>query len=243
MYRVLVADDELWMTLSIKKLIEKSGLLFRVIGEVMNGVAALEAVEREKPDLLITDIRMPGYDGLELLEQMKKKCLATKVILLSGYAEFEYARKAIRLDAFDYLLKPVKQEQLESTLQELVRVFEGGEAVSEFDSQEEENLPMIEEIIRNLQQNYRKDITLTSIAKKYNMSTSYLSELLKERIGMSFSEYLISKRIQKAKELLADEKLSINEIGEAVGYKDYYYFMKVFKKVVGITPSKYRKNL
>ena len=113
MYRVLVADDELWMTLSIKKLIEKSGLPFRVIGEVMNGVAALEAVEREKPDLLITDIRMPGYDGLELLEQMKKKCLATKVILLSGYAEFEYARKAIRLDAFDYLLKPVKQEQLE----------------------------------------------------------------------------------------------------------------------------------
>ena len=71
MYRVLVADDELWMTLSIKKLIEKSGLPFRVIGEVMNGVAALEAVEREKPDLLITDIRMPGYDGLELLEQMK----------------------------------------------------------------------------------------------------------------------------------------------------------------------------
>ena len=93
MYRVLVADDELWMTLSIKKLIEKSGLPFRVIGEVMNGVAALEAVEREKPDLLITDIRMPGYDGLELLEQMKKKCLVAKGDSARGYAEFEYARK------------------------------------------------------------------------------------------------------------------------------------------------------
>ena len=70
-----------------------------------------------------------------------------------------------------------------------------------------------------------------------------MSSLLKEELGMPFSEYITSKRIQRAKELLDDESLSVDAIAREVGYKDYFYFTKVFKKAVGISPSKYRKNL
>ena len=107
MYSVYIADDEMWVIVGLKKRIEKTGLPFQVIGEANNGVMALEEIEKKKPDILFTDIRMPGYSGLELLELLRKKELQTKVILISGYAEFEYAQSAIRNGAYDYLLKPM----------------------------------------------------------------------------------------------------------------------------------------
>ena len=238
MYKVFLADDEAWITIGLKKLIEKTELPFQVVGEAMNGI-----VEEKRPDLLITDIRMPGYNGLELMEQMKKKNLDTQVIFLSGYAEFEYARRAVQLGAFDYLVKPVKYEGLKKVLDTFMETFERDGAIREENLQEEVNLSTVQAVISELQKNYMKDITLTSISEKHNISISHLSEMIRDELGMSYSEYIISKRIQRAKELLADETLSVNEVGEAVGYKDYYYFTKVFKRVVGITPSKYRKNL
>lgn len=240
MYKVVLADDEVWMTLSLKKLIEKSELPFQIAGEAMNGLVALEMVEEKRPDVLITDIRMPGYDGLELIEQLKKRNLDTKVILISGYAEFEYARKAIGLGASEYLLKPVKAGQLYKALENIACGFqESGRTETE----EETELTWIQEILKDIKENYTKEISLTSLAQTYNISVSYLSERLKEQLGMSFSEYLISKRIQKAKELLKNERLSVQQVGEQSGYKDYYYFIKVFKKATGISPSKYRKQL
>ena len=94
-----------------------------------------------------------------------------------------------------------------------------------------------------IKEHYTENITLTGLAEKYSISVSYLSELLKEHLQLSFSEYISSKRIQKAKELLADDSLSIEQIADQTGYNDYFYFTKVFKKNTGISPSKYRKNL
>ena len=120
MYSVYIADDEMWVIVGLKKRIEKTGLPFQVIGEANNGVMALEEIEKKKPDILFTDIRMPGYSGLELLELLRKKELQTKVILISGYAEFEYAQSAIRNGAYDYLLKPIDQEKLQIVLERIL---------------------------------------------------------------------------------------------------------------------------
>lgn len=242
MYKVFLADDELWVTIGVKKLIEKTGLPFQVIGEAMNGIMALEAIIEKKPDVLITDIRMPGYDGLELAEQLKARQQDIKVILLSGYADFEYARKALRLGTFEYLLKPVKYEQLEETLQKLLDELESEGKVPEGSGLEEVNISVIREIVQEIQGNYTENITLTQLAERYNISVSHLSSLIKEELGVSYVDYITTKRIQKAKELLTASRLSVNEVGEEVGYKDYYYFNKVFKKITGITPSKYRKS-
>ena len=235
--KVFIADDEVWIIIRLKKLIEKSGLPFQVVGEANNGVAALEEIEEKKPDVLISDIRMPGYNGLELLEKLNEKELGTKVVFISGYAEFEYAQSAVRLGAFDYLLKPVEQEKLNDVLERLLGKDGGAEI------EEEVNLSTIKQIVKEIKENYTENITLTGLAEKYGISISHLSYLLKEELSLSFSDYLASKRIQKAKELLADESLSIVEVAERVGYGDYGYFTKAFKKNVGISPSKYRKNL
>lgn len=236
---VFIVDDEMWIIIGLKKLIEKSGLPFQVIGEANNGVAALEEIEEKNPDVLFTDIRMPGYNGLELMGKLNEKGLSPKVIFISGYADFEYAQSAIRLGAFDYLLKPIEQDKLNEVLERVLSVE--GEVLDE--PAEEINPSTIRLILNEMRQNYTENISLTDLAKKYNISISHLSNLIKEELHLPYSEYITSKRIQKAKELLTDENLSIEEIAERVGYGDYFYFTKVFKKNCGISPSKYRKNL
>ena len=239
MYSVYIADDEMWVIVGLKKRIEKTGLPFQVVGEANNGVMALEEIEKKKPDILFTAIRMPGYNGLELLELLRKKELDTKVVLISGYAEFEYAQSAIRNGAYDYLLKPIDQDKLQTVLERIL-----GDGSTESGNVQELVAPStIRKIMDEIKEHYTENITLTGLAEKYSISVSYLSELLKEHLQLSFSEYISSKRIQKAKELLADDSLSIEQIAEQTGYNDYFYFTKVFKKNTGISPSKYRKNL
>lgn len=243
MYKIFLADDEIWVIMGLKKLIEKIGAPFQVVGEASNGVMALEEIEKKKPDVLITDIRMPGMDGLELMKEIRKKKLDTKVVLVSGYAEFDYAQKAIRMGAVDYLLKPVEAETFAKVLENLEKMLDERGGKQEEQPEEILNPSALENIVEEIQARYNENITLTGFSKKHNISAGHLSNLLKERLGMSFSEYITAKRVQKAKELLADERLSVEKVANEVGYKDYFYFTKVFKKAVGISPSKYRKNL
>lgn len=243
MYKIFLADDEIWVIMGLKKLIEKIGAPFQVVGEASNGVMALEEIEKKKPDVLITDIRMPGMDGLELMKEIRKKKLDTKVVLVSGYAEFDYAQKAIRMGAVDYLLKPVEAETFAKVLENLEKMLDECGGKQEEQPEEILNSSALENIVEEIQARYNENITLTGFSEKHNISVGHLSNLLKERLGMSFSEYITAKRVQKAKELLADERLSVEKVANEVGYKDYFYFTKVFKKAVGISPSKYRKNL
>ena len=123
MHSVLIVDDEPWVAYGIKALIDWESLGYTVIGEAYNGLTALETILEKKPEIVISDIRMPGLNGIELLDQINQKKLDTKVILISGYAEFEYAQKAVRFGAFDYLLKQVDKNKLTDTLLRLKSVL------------------------------------------------------------------------------------------------------------------------
>lgn len=147
------------------------------------------------------------------------------------------------MGAVDYLLKPVETEALAEVMERLEIMLNKDGKKPEEQTDEELNPSVLESIIEEIRKNYKDNITLTKLAERYNISAGHLSSLLKEELGMPFSEYITSKRIQRAKELLDDESLSVDAIAIEVGYKDYFYFTKVFKKAVGISPSKYRKNL
>jgi two-component system, response regulator YesN len=118
-YTIVLVDDEFMIKRSLSKLIEISGEPFQVVGEAEDGREALELVERYSPDLLITDIRMPFMDGLELIEAVKANQRTTEIVILSGYDDFGYAQKALRMGVFDYLLKPIKPPLFYSMLQRL----------------------------------------------------------------------------------------------------------------------------
>lgn len=119
MIRVIVADDEYKVCQLICQLIHWDALGMQLVGTASNGIEALQMIEAEKPDLVLTDIRMPGYDGMELLKRARLANPAMEFIIISGYSQFEYAQTAIRYGVSDYILKPVNEEALNATLQKV----------------------------------------------------------------------------------------------------------------------------
>ena len=114
--KVVIADDEERICQLIQALIDWKYLGMELVGVAHNGIEAYEAVREQKPDILITDIRMPGFSGLELIEKVKDICPDMEVIIISGYAHFEYAQQAIRFGVGHYLLKPINKAELTETL-------------------------------------------------------------------------------------------------------------------------------
>ncbi|SDX15046.1 response regulator transcription factor [Paenibacillus sp. CF384] len=119
MYKVLITDDEPTIREGLRTLIDWNGLGYEVVDTAANGKDALVKYDRHKPDLMIVDIRMPGMSGLELIEHLRKNEQTVHVLILSGYADFDYAKKAIALDTDGYLLKPVDEDELADYLNRL----------------------------------------------------------------------------------------------------------------------------
>ena len=119
--KVVIADDEARILSLIRLLPDWDALGIEVAGTAGNGLEALALIERERPDILITDIRMPGCQGLELIERARRTVPDIEIIIISGYAHFEYAQTAIKLGVGDYLLKPIKKDELTATLSKLAQ--------------------------------------------------------------------------------------------------------------------------
>ena len=112
MYSILLADDEEEVRKGIIRKIDWENLGFQVVGDAENGEEALEKIEQLKPDVVMTDIRMPYMDGLTLSKRIRQKYPSTKILIFSGYDDFEYAQQAIKLNVTEYILKPVNVEEL-----------------------------------------------------------------------------------------------------------------------------------
>ena len=119
MMRVVIADDEEKVCLLIQKLVDWTAMDMEIVGVAHNGLEALELIETRRPDLMITDIRMPGCDGIELIRRARQLDPALEFIIVSGYRHFEYAQSALKYGAGDYLLKPIKKDELTATLEKM----------------------------------------------------------------------------------------------------------------------------
>ena len=117
MIKVMIADDEERICQLIEALIDWESLHMEVAGIAHNGLEACEMVKQIRPDILITDIRMPGCNGLNLIESVKKSVEDLQIVIISGYAQFAYAQTAIKFGVGDYLLKPINKVELAATLQ------------------------------------------------------------------------------------------------------------------------------
>ena len=123
--RVFLVDDETLIRTGMKKLLDWESLGFTVVGEAENGRDALPQILSLSPHLVLTDLKMPFVGGLELARQVREVLPLTEVIVLTGYDEFDYARQAIRVGVFDFLLKPISPQELTASLLRLRRKREG----------------------------------------------------------------------------------------------------------------------
>jgi len=120
MYKLMVIDDEDWIRQRIVNTMDWASIGITTVLEAENGAQALEIAGEHLPDIILSDIRMPGLSGLDLVETLQRKMLSARVIFLSGYDDFQFAQRAIKLGAFDYLLKPVDDETLQSAVQSCI---------------------------------------------------------------------------------------------------------------------------
>ncbi len=238
---ILVVDDEPNT---------RNGIAFtlRELGEGItvetaeNGAAALELLTSKHYDLLLTDIRMPVMDGIKLLEQLREQRQMIACILLTGYAEFSYAQSALRLGAVDYLLKPVRQEQL---LEAVQKVLEEREESADHPEEELSAVgnPFVEKAIDYIKEHIDESLSIKDVAGHVHLNVSYFSVLFKEEQGMTFIDYVTDYRLKMAEELLVQSNLSLDEISEKIGYQTTSYFIKIFKKHFQVTPKQYRSQI
>lgn len=194
--------------------------------------------QKNKPDLIIADIRMPEISGLELLRLAKEWHEGCAFILLSGYSDFTYAQQAVSLGAFEYCLKPLKPEQARSVLKRAADMLRKNLDAAEESPIENERFAAL---LKYIDANYKKPLQQKELCERFGLHPSYCSRLFASKLGHGFAEHLTAIRMQEAKRLLLQGEYSVADVAELCGYSDYYYFTKVFTKSFGISPSKTKK--
>jgi two-component system response regulator YesN len=369
MYRTLIVDDVMFNLLELERLDawgEESN--FIIANKARDGVEALARLRKDRYDLVITDIRMPKLDGIDLLKEIKKENLCACVALFSELGEFEYARSGMILGAFDYLIKPVKKSNMNALLKRarifldarrkiicdgirndasagviesgffypkteeeniialiecgsrdipylfkeaadsVERLLDGREALADdvikkfynniiratherypwldlyvhqsnckphytltYGASEEERLNhggaiiryfqslselfhmidrfvfidtphLIKDICDYILRNAESEISLQSIADRFGVNNTYLSNFFKQKTGIGFNEYLTTVKIERAKYYLVNTDMKVGCISYTLDYADADYFNRLFKRYVNMTPTAYRKQ-
>ena len=346
MYKILIVDDEKMIRLGIEKSMDWKKLCIDEVYTAASASEALQCLKSHNIDIMITDISMSEMTGLELVEQWKKQSTALKIIVLTGYDRFDYARTALKLRVNDFLLKPIDEDELFKSIQKMVfeldketyfkkknltendifedvfhefkiaminnindmpqfvHVFERfttametneispqdtrkycfelvsaiyftynlknekitgesliafNDSISMCDSKSACELTLnylqklivredytehdlIRQVKRKINEHLSEDISVAGIARELYITPNYLSRLFKQETGEGCNEYIIRKRIMKAKTLLETTNLKAGEIATMAGYRDMNYFSLAFKKHTGVSPTQYRKK-
>lgn len=362
MHKVFIIDDEPWSREVVKALGQWESFNMSVIGEAEDGNDGLKQIGDLKPDLVITDMRMPGIDGAKLLKTINEQYPTLKIIVMSGYDDFIYVKQAIHSHAVEYLLKPINSDELNAALEQcgrelekakntnitlglslvfeapavleryqvyrqliygsllelnksaVFKIFEEFKAfmenilserndenvlarvghdfiiiLEEFMSKNEMSFSHIwnkknrewteksgweslsevtsdmcwfygkaidamiatrrnknhldpAEVQAYIDWHYQEPISLETLAQHFFISKEHLCRVYKSYTGENVSDYILRKRMEKAKSFIVDKGLAIKNVSQMLGYEDIAYFYRVFKKHFGFTPGKLRKE-
>lgn len=239
--KLLIADDEDTIRNGIAKYIKLHTDRFSQIYLAENGQQALDIILKYQPDLMLLDVQMPLKTGLEVLQEAQKLSLVPGTIILSGYDDFEYARKALRYGVKDYLLKPCRSSEILEAINKLVQEQLG--AKNEVEGEGGTGIHyIVSTAIEYMEEYYHKNLTLIEVSNKVGITAGYLSTLFTQNMNCGFVEYLNKIRIKHACSYLEQNYFKTYEIAYKVGFKDEKYFSKVFKKETGNTPYEYRRE-
>jgi two-component system response regulator YesN len=240
MYRVMLIDDEEHTRQLLKKSIDWASLGLEVVGEAGSGIEAVNKIDECKPHIAFVDICMPFMDGIEFSKLASGRYPNLKIIVLTAFDEFEYARQCIGLSVCGYILKPIVRMEIYEVLKKVIQSIH--EPAREAEECREIEPSAISRIARYVEEHYTDPgLNLTAIAQTFGFNPSYLSRRFKAEIGSSFIEHLTECRMRKAISLArSNEKMFYT--AAAVGIPDPNYFGRCFKKYTGSTYSEYCKN-
>lgn len=257
-YTVMIVDDEPIAVEALQKGIDWASMQVDTVLSANNAFDAQELLSRQEVDIVLCDIEMPGASGLELVEFISETYPATVCIFLTCYSEFAYAKKAVSLGAFDYLLKPVDYEELTGILKRALAhrkkaisrektsaVFRDlSRRAEEGDPSEAALTATIQEAEAFILENISDEtLSCQTVAQHVYLNSDYLSKVFKAKLNISLKSYIIKARMSLACQLLTDTNLSVSKIAMSCGYTHMAHFSKMFKQEIGQTPYEYRTKL
>lgn len=225
MLKAIIADDEPIAAMVIQHLITESGFPIEVAATPNDGLSALKAIQKIKPDIVFMDIQMPRMNGFDVINAEPDY----KYIIITAYETFDYAQQALRLGAKDILIKPVEFESF-------------CESVSKAIGWKFTKNSLTNSILEYIEAHYAENVEVNQIAKQYYTTASHVARTFKKNMGTGVISYLHSVRIKKAVELLTGTDMGIKEIALTCGYENLNNFYKYFKKIKGQTPAAYRDS-
>jgi len=238
MYRVVIIDDNKLIAdaLAAYPIWKENGCAVEAV--CYDSTEGKRAIETVRPDIIITDIRMPGLSGLDLIDMVRGVVPKARVIFVSAYDQFEYAQRALRMGAQDYLLKPFSKETISDAV---------AGAVCYLDEHEnngvpgEAGSPLLKPIIAYINARIDQHVTAEEVARAFYMSTSRLDKLIQKNTGGGFQRLHISLRMKRAKELMKDVRNNIEDVAQKTGYKNYASFYRAFTREYSMPPTEYRE--
>ncbi len=240
MRNVLIVDDDANICRGLAESLNWERYSVDRVFTADNGLSALEIIRSKQISLVITDVKMPSINGLEFIRRAKALNQELQFIMISGYAEFDYVQQALRLQALDYLLKPVR---LNDVMMLLDKIFPTQEEAPRqpllrisTESNPRATSPLVRSIIAYIDKHYMEPITLNSIADWLERNPTYISYVFKKETDMKLFDYIMRVRIQRAQQLIASTSLSFSEIARQVGFDEYRSFVRAYQKIIGTSP-------
>lgn len=257
MYKVLIVEDEMMIRKGLQYSFDWLGSDCVVVGDAGNGVEGSEKIRQLRPDIVVTDVGMPIKNGIEMLEETLEE-YGYSAIILSVFDEFHYAKRAMHMGVVEYLIKPLEYDQLTMALErakEQCRIRQHfhesvnrteqvmDQTVLDFQLVIPDNIKSrrVKSMLEYISENYMKKISIDDLVEPLRTSATYLNQKFKEETGFTFNDFLNRYRIQRSIQLLKEDDYKIYNIATETGFKDYKYFINVFKKYTGILPSKFRE--
>ena len=243
MYTLIIVDDEREINNGFARYFPWASLGFTVAGQFSHGREALEYLDGHDVDVIISDMRMPEMDGIELAKRLAERNAGIRpmLVIFSAYGEFQYAQQAMQYGAVRYILKSTPYEELIEEFQEIRRKLDESSGKKE-QEREEEGRGLTLNLLLDYIEKHIDDVTLEKLAEEVYLSPAYVSRYFKQKTGQNFQDYLIERRMKLAAELLENTKYRVGDVSDLVGYSNPFNFTRTFKKYYGMTPKDYRKE-
>lgn len=268
MRKIILVEDEFYIRETLKRTVDWNEEGYEIIGEATNGEQAVAKTKELQPDLVLLDINLPDMNGFEVISQLKQQGVAARIIIITGYDTFEFAKKAISYGVTEYLLKPVIPAELSAALRKVkedIHTEENKEKVfhqltddicrlipmvdekvlkshTQIAMDQESNHVMIQKIKQFVNENLADEkLNVEYVSQKMFLNLSYLSHFFKKETDQGLREYIFTQRMDHAYEIAMNSGKGLAEIAELVGFKDADYFGKCFKRHFGISVSEIRK--
>ncbi len=243
-YSVVIVDDEPWALSGLMEAYDWEQNGFQVALHTMDPFAAKCYILDNEPNVALVDIKMKGLDGLSLIQECHKKSSKTVFQIVSAYDYFDYAKKAITLGVFEYLLKPINRVELHASMERLRELL-----ISRTEPKDLRNAPSpdkdnkgFDEVLEYINQHYSEDIRLSILSERFFYSQTYICDLFRLKLKTTLSEYLNDVRLREAYRLITKSHHSTTTVASLVGYNSYSYFSRLFKLRFGISPSRIGKE-